>query len=99
MPKPNPTTSDRPPTPSTHASLHLLVGDGRMPVVSAEAGSITGVDMVWARVEVDTLDAEPKRTRHAARFTVSGPRADVKRLIVDMAAAVAGAELPSKGEE
>jgi hypothetical protein len=70
-----------------------------MPVVSAEAGSITGVDMVWAQVEVDTLDTEPERTRHAARFTVSGPRADVKRLIVELASAVAGAELPSEGEE
>ncbi len=68
-----------PEPPGSHATLHLLIGAGRMPTVGASAGLVAGSESVWLHIDFDDM---PKgRARHAGHFTVSGPPADVRALV------------------
>ncbi len=75
--------------PSTHASLHLLIGPDSLPRVSANviAGQQLSLgETVFLHVEAEhrTLDFD-----HTATFTVSGPRGAIDRLLARLRAAIA----------
>jgi hypothetical protein len=75
--------------PSTHSSVHLLVGPDSLPRVSANAvrGAQLAVDeTIFLHVEAEhrTFSFD-----HTATFTVSGPRGAIDRLLLLLRAAVA----------
>jgi hypothetical protein len=75
--------------PSTHSSVHLLVGLDSLPRVSANAvrGARLAIDeTVFLHVEAEhrTFSFD-----HTATFTVSGPRGAVDRLLIQLRAALA----------
>jgi hypothetical protein len=82
--------------PSTHSSVHLLVGPDSLPRVSANAvrGAQLAVDeTVFLHVEAEhrTFSFD-----HTATFTVSGPRGAIDRLLLQLRAALAS--LPSSDD-
>lgn len=80
--------------PSTDASLTILVGDGRMPLVEASANLIQGQESMFARVAVDTMrPGQPER--HAITFALIGTRASVLQVLDELRRAVAAAPPPT----
>jgi hypothetical protein len=79
-------TAPTPEPPGSDASLYLLVGAGRMPVVGAAAGLVAGSESVWLRIEFN--DMSSGRARHSGHFTVSGPPADVRALVAQLSEAL-----------
>lgn len=80
--------------PSTHSSVHLLVGLDSLPRVSANAvrGARLAIDeTVFLHVEAEhrTFSFD-----HTATFTVSGPRGAVDRLLLQLRAALASLPPP-----
>jgi hypothetical protein len=88
------TAASRGGPPSTHSSVHLLVGLDSLPRVSANAvrGAQLSVDeTVFLHVEAEhrafSFD-------HTATFTVSGPRGAIDRLLLQLRAALASLPPP-----
>jgi hypothetical protein len=90
-------TAAQPPAPGTAATVHLLIGDGRMPVISAEVHHVIDRPVAYLRVQVD--DVPRSGTRHTCDISISGPPADVAALVAQLAAAVDAAQPPEGGEE
>jgi hypothetical protein len=77
--------------PSTDATMTMLVGNGRMPIVEASANLIQGSESMFARVEVDTMrPGQPER--HACHFVLIGSRASVLAVLDELRAAVDDAQ-------
>jgi hypothetical protein len=85
MPKSDSPTR-RPPAPGTAAAIHLLVGDGRAPVVSADVREVVDRPVAYLRLQAD--DVPRGGTRHTVDVSISGPPEDVAALVEQMAAAV-----------
>ena len=85
MPKPDSPTR-RPPAPGTAATVHLLVGSGRAPVISADVHLVINQPVAYLRLQID--DAPRSGTRHTVDVSISGPPEDVAALVEQMAAAV-----------
>jgi hypothetical protein len=81
--------------PSTDANVTMLVGRGRVPLLAASASMIQGGESVFARIEVDTGVHGPER--HAARFSMIGPRADLLEILGQLSGLVAAAQV--EGDE
>lgn len=92
MPNPNPTAAGRPPAPSTVCTVHLLVGAGRMPVVTADTAEVINQPVTYLRLQTD--DIPRHGTRHTVDITISGPPADVAALVAQLGEAVAATESP-----
>ncbi len=75
--------------PSTHASVHMLVGSDSMPRVSANA--VRGAQLAIDETVFLHVEAEHRTFSfdHTATFTVSGPRGAIDRLLLLLRAAVA----------
>ena len=95
MANPQSATASRPPAPGTHATVHLLIGGGRAPVVTADRGMVVDSEILYLRAQVD--DMPRSGTRHTVDVSISGPPADVAALLATMAAAVQAAGLPEGG--
>ena len=89
----NPTAPGRPPAPGTACTVHLLVGNGRMPVVSADAAEVIDQPVTYLRLLSD--DTPRHGTRHSLDVSISGPPADVAALVTQLGEAVAAAQPPS----
>ena len=76
----------RPPPPGTAATVHLLLGDGRAPVVSANVHEVIDRPVAYLRLQVD--DVPRSGTRHTCDVSISGPPADVAALVEQMADAI-----------
>jgi hypothetical protein len=87
----------RPPAPGTAATVHLLVGDGRMPVVSADVALVVDRPVAYLRLQVD--DVPRSGTRHTCDISISGPPADVAALVDQLRAAVDQARPPEHPAE
>jgi hypothetical protein len=85
MPKSDSSTR-RPPAPGTAATVHLLVGAGRAPVISADVQVVIDQPVAYLRLQVD--DVPRSGTRHTCDISISGPPAEVAALVEQMAAAV-----------
>jgi hypothetical protein len=83
--------------PSTDATMTMLVGNGRMPIVEASANLIQGSESMFARIEVDTMrPGQPER--HACHFVLIGSRASVLAVLDQLRDAVHTAPAPIAGE-
>jgi hypothetical protein len=76
----------RPPAPGTAATVHLLIGNGRAPVVSADVQQVIDRPVAYLRLQAD--DVPRNGTRHTCDVSISGPPEDVAALVEQMAAAV-----------
>ena len=76
----------RPPAPGTAATVHLLIGGGRAPVVSADVAEVVDRPVAYLRLQVD--DVPRSGTRHAVDISISGPPAEVAALVEEMATAI-----------
>jgi hypothetical protein len=83
-----------PPTPGTATAVHLLVGAGRMPVVSADVSLVVDQPVTYLRLQVD--DTPRSGTRHTLDISISGPPADVAALVASLAVAVNQAGQPEE---
>jgi hypothetical protein len=84
--------------PSTDATLTMLVGDGRRPIVEASANLIQGSESMFARVEVDTMrPGQPER--HACHFVLIGSRPAVLAVLDELRAAVDAAQPPEPDQQ
>jgi hypothetical protein len=86
-------------SPSTHSSVHLMVGPDSLPRVSANAvrGAQLAIDeTIFVRVEAEhrTFSFE-----HTATFTVSGSRGAIDRLLLLLRSAVASIPPPEAATE
>ena len=88
----NPTAVGRPTAPGTAVAVHLLVGNGRMPVVTADAAEVVDRPITYLRLQTD--DAPRSGTRHSVDISISGPPSDVAALVARLGEAVADAEPP-----
>jgi hypothetical protein len=82
-------TPGAPPPPGSNVAVHLLVGEGRRPVVVAEVQQVINESVMYLRLHVD--DRNRDGARHVVDLTISGPTADVAGLLAEMVAAVEGA--------
>jgi hypothetical protein len=75
--------------PSTHSSVHLLVGLDSLPRVSANA--VRGAQLAIDETVFLHVEAEHRTFSfdHTATFTVSGPRGAIDRLLLQLRAALA----------
>jgi hypothetical protein len=73
----------------------MLVNAGAMPSVTASASILQGGESVFARVELDDMPKD--RARHAAHFSLIGPRAAVVDVLRQLRAAVDAAQPPEPG--
>jgi hypothetical protein len=75
--------------PSTHASVHLLVGPDALPRVSANA--VRGAQLALGETIFLHVEAEHRNFDfdHTATFTVSGPRPAIDRFLLQLRAAIA----------
>jgi hypothetical protein len=80
--------------PSTHSSVHLLVGPDSLPRVSANA--VRGAQLAVDETVFIHVEAEHRTFSfdHTATFTVSGPRGAIDRLLLLLRAAVASIPPP-----
>jgi hypothetical protein len=80
--------------PSTHSSVHLLVGPDSLPRVSANA--VRGAQLAIDETVFLHVEAEHRTFSfdHTATFTVSGPRGAIDRLLLLLRAAVASIPPP-----
>jgi hypothetical protein len=85
------------PWPSTDATLTLLVGPERMPLVEASASMIQGGESMFARVESDTGVRGPER--HACHFVLIGSRASVLAVLDELREQVRAAPVPIAGDD
>jgi hypothetical protein len=79
-------STQRPLAPGTAANVHLLIGNGRAPVVVAEITPVLDSDVLYLRLQVD--DVPRSGTRHTVDLSISGPPTDVAALVEQMASAV-----------
>jgi hypothetical protein len=79
-------SSHRPPAPGTAANVHLLIGNGRAPVVVAEITPVLDSDVLYLRLHVD--DVPRSGTRHTVDLSISGPPTDVAALVAELTRAV-----------
>jgi len=86
--------------PSTHSSVHLLVGPDSLPRVSANA--VRGAQLAIDETVFLHVEAEHRTFSfdHTATFTVSGPRGAIDRRLLLLRAAVASIppSEPASGE-
>jgi hypothetical protein len=87
----------RPPAPGTAVTVHLLVGSGRAPVISADVQVVIDRPVAYLRLQVD--DVPRSGTRHTCDVSISGPPEDVAALVEQMATAVREAGPAAKGGE
>jgi hypothetical protein len=75
--------------PSTHSSVHLLVGPDSLPRVSANA--VRGTQLAIDETVFLHVEAEHRTFSfdHTATFIVSGPRGAIDRLLLLLRAALA----------
>lgn len=87
-------SSSRGGPPSTHASVHLLVGPDSLPRVSANV--VRGAQLAVDETVFIHVEAEHRTFSfdHTATFTVSGPRGAIDRLLLLLRAAVASIPPP-----
>lgn len=80
--------------PSTHSSVHLLVGLDSLPRVSANA--VRGAQLAIEETVFLHVEAEHRTFSfdHTATFTVSGPRGAIDRLLLQLRAALASLPPP-----
>jgi hypothetical protein len=90
----NPTAAGRPPAPGTACTVHLLVGNGRMPVVSADVQEVVDRPVAYLRLQTD--DVPRSGARHSVDVSISGPPADVAALVTRLGEAVADAASPTE---
>jgi hypothetical protein len=88
-------STQRPPAPGTAANVHLLIGNGRAPVVVAEITPVLDSDVLYLRLQVD--DVPRSGTRHTVDLSISGPPTDVAALVAELARAVERASLSAEG--
>jgi len=69
--------------PDTQATLHLLIGGGRMPVVTADLGEVVDQPVLYLPMQVD--DMPRQGTRHEVNPSISGPPADLRALVAELA--------------
>jgi hypothetical protein len=77
--------------PSSDATLTMLVNAGAMPAVTASASILQGGESVFARIELDDMPKD--RARHAAHFSLIGPRDTVLAVLRELRAAVDAAQV------
>lgn len=87
----------QPPAPGTAATVHLLIGDGRAPVVSADVQEVVDRPVAYLRLQVD--DVPRNGTRHTCDVSISGPPNEVAALVEQMALAVDQAQPPEHPAE
>ena len=75
-------STQRPPAPGTAANVHLLIGNGRAPVVVAEVTPVLDSDVLYLRLQVD--DVPRSGTRHTVDLSISGPPKDVAALVSEL---------------
>ena len=80
----------RRPAPGTHVAVHLLLGDGRQPVVTAQLGEAVDQPILYLRLAAD--DTPRHGTRHAVDVSISGPPADIAALVAAIDAEVQRAQ-------
>jgi hypothetical protein len=78
----HPQSTQRPPAPGTATNVHLLIGNGRAPVVVAEITPVLDRDVLYLRLQVD--DVPRSGTRHTVDLSISGPPADVAALVAEL---------------
>lgn len=80
--------------PSTHSSVHVMVGPDSLPRVSANA--VRGADLAVDETVFIHVEAEHRTFSfdHTATFTVSGPRGAIDRLLLRLRAALASVPPP-----
>ena len=80
--------------PSTHSSVHLLVGLDSLPRVSVNA--VRGAQLAIDETVFLHVEAEHRTFSfdHTATFTVSGPRGAIDRLLLQLRAALASLPPP-----
>jgi hypothetical protein len=85
--------------PSTHSSVHLLVGPDSLPRVSANA--VRGAQLAIDETVFLHVEAEHRTFSfdHTATFTVSGPRGAIDRLLLLLRAAVASIPAEPSADE
>jgi hypothetical protein len=76
------------------ANVHLLISNGRAPVVVAEVTPVLDSDVLYLRLQVD--DVPRSGTRHTVDFRISGPPEEVANLVAELARVV---EQASQGRE
>ena len=83
--------------PSSDATLTMIVNAGAMPAVTASASTLQGGESVFARIELDDM---PKHAaRHAAHFSLIGPRDAVVAVLRELRAAVDAAQAPEPEQQ
>jgi hypothetical protein len=80
---------------ATATAVHLLVGAGRMPVITADVAEVVDQPVTYLRLLVD--DTPRSGTRHSLDVSISGPPADVAALVASLAAAVEQADQAREG--
>jgi hypothetical protein len=88
-------STHRPPAPGTAANIHLLIGNGRAPVVVAEITPVLDHDVLYLRLQVD--DVPRSGTRHTVDISISGPPTDVAALVAELTRAVEQASPREQG--
>lgn len=68
--------------PGTQATLHLLIGGGRMPVVTADLGEVVDQPVLYLPMQVHDM---PRQARHEVNPSISGPPADLRALVAELA--------------
>jgi len=79
-------STHRPSAPGTAANVHLLIGNGRAPVVVAEIRPVLDRDVLYLRLQVD--DIPRSGTRHTVDLSISGPPEEVAALVAELARVV-----------
>jgi hypothetical protein len=82
-------STQRPPAPGTAANVHLLIGNGRAPVVVAEITLVLDSDVLYLRLQVD--DIPRSGPRHTVDLSISGPPTEVAALVAELTRVVAQA--------
>jgi hypothetical protein len=90
-------STQRPPAPGTAANVHLLLGDGRAPVVVAEITPVLDRDVLYLRLQID--DVPRSGTRHTVDISMSGPPTDVAALVAELARVVEQAGLRAQDRD
>jgi hypothetical protein len=80
----------RRPAPGTNVTVHLLLGDGRQPAVTAQLGEAADQPILYLRLQAD--DTPRHGTRHAVDVSISGPPADIAALVIAIDAEVQRAQ-------
>ena len=79
----------------TAANIHLLIGNGRAPVVVAEITPVLDSDVLYLRLQVD--DVPRSGSRHTIDLSISAPPTDAAALVAELGRVVEQASLRKKG--